>query len=468
MSVGTHGRTTDTEPTATFARLTRDAPVPGRCHTTRSPKRTQTNIRPAKTGHASLLPDPRVGNKSTHRVLTCVGLVLRIATSTRNSGKTNPNRQRSQTGAVMSLPDIQQNKNLQGNGFRARVQRFGGQLAGMIMPNIGAFIAWGLLTALFIPNGWMPNETLATMVGPIITYLLPVLIGYTGGRMVHGQRGAVIGAVATMGVVVGADIPMFLGAMIVGPASAWLLKQFDKLVAGRVRTGFEMLVDNFSLGIIGLLAAVAARLAIGPVVEVLVKALGAGVEVLVNHGLLPLASIIVEPAKVLFLNNAINHGVLSPLGAAEAQQFGKSILFMVESNPGPGLGILLAFWLFGNKALRGSAPRRGDHPPVRWHPRDLLPLRPGPPDHAARGHRWWHERPGRRLPAGCRPGRTRLPGQHPRLLPGDPTRWLLPNAGRSPRRHRRILRHRSRPARLPSSQGGRRRTCGDRDPRRHR
>nr|WP_185975736.1 PTS mannitol transporter subunit IICB [Tessaracoccus rhinocerotis] len=254
------------------------------------------------------------------------------------------------------LPDARVNKNLEGTGFRARVQKFGGFLAGMIMPNIGAFIAWGLLTALFIPNGWLPNETLATMVGPIITYLLPILIGYTAGRIVHGQRGAVIGAIATMGVVVGSEVPMFLGAMIIAPISAWLLKKFDKLIEGRVASGFEMLVDNFSLGIIGMLMAILGRLGIGPVVNTLVGWLGSGVDLLVQNGLLPLASIFVEPAKVLFLNNAINHGVLTPLGAAESQSLGQSILFMVESNPGPGLGILCAFLVFGPKALRGSTP----------------------------------------------------------------------------------------------------------------
>jgi PTS system mannitol-specific IIC component len=254
------------------------------------------------------------------------------------------------------LPDARVNKNLQGPGWRAKVQKFGGYLAGMIMPNIGAFIAWGLITMLFIPTGWTPNATLAALVGPIITYLLPVLIGYTGGRMVHGQRGAVIAAIATMGVIVGTDVPMFLGAMIIGPLSAFLLKLLDKSIEGKVKTGFEMLIDNFSLGILGGIMAVLGRLAIGPVVEILVKWLGSGVQALVDAHLLPLASIFVEPAKILFLNNAINHGVLSPLGAAQAQATGQSILFMVESNPGPGLGLLLAFMFFGPIALRPSAP----------------------------------------------------------------------------------------------------------------
>ena len=247
-------------------------------------------------------------------------------------------------------------KHREGPGVQATIQRIGGFLAGMIMPNIAAFIAWGLITALFIPTGWWPNEQLATLVGPMILSLLPILIGYTGGRLVHGQRGAVVGAVATMGVVVGTDIPMFLGAMIIGPLAAWILKQIDGVVQQRTRSGFEMLVDNFSAGILGVVMAILGLLAVGPVVETLANAAGEGVDFLVNSGLLPLVSIIVEPAKVLFLNNAINHGVLGPLGVTQALENGKSILFMIETNPGPGLGILLAYLLFGPRSMRPSAP----------------------------------------------------------------------------------------------------------------
>lgn len=236
------------------------------------------------------------------------------------------------------------------------MQRLGGYLAAMVMPNIGAFIAWGLITALFIPTGWIPNKTLAELVGPMISILLPVLIGYTGGRLVHGQRGAVVGAVATMGLVVGADVPMILGAMIIGPLTAYVLKLFDGLVENKIRPGFEMLVDNFSAGIIGAAMAIGGVYGIGPVVEWLTKQAGSGVDWLVGKDLLPLTSVLVEPAKVLFLNNAINHGVFGPLGIAEAADKGKSILFMIESNPGPGLGLLLAFMVFGPRALRPSAP----------------------------------------------------------------------------------------------------------------
>ncbi|GAA2717210.1 MULTISPECIES: PTS mannitol transporter subunit IICB [Actinoplanes] len=243
-----------------------------------------------------------------------------------------------------------------GIGFRARVQKLGGHLAGMVMPNIGALIAWGLITAMFIPVGWIPNENLAQLVDPMIKYLLPILIGYTGGRIVHGQRGAVVGAIATFGVIVGADVPMFLGAMIIAPLTAYVLKLFDNAVDGRIKPGFEMLVDNFSAGIIGGLFAILGKLAIGPVVDGLTKAAGNAVDWLLDHSLMPLASILVEPAKVLFLNNAINHGVFGPLGVQQVQETGKSILFMIESNPGPGLGLLTAYLFFGPKSLRPSAP----------------------------------------------------------------------------------------------------------------
>jgi mannitol-specific phosphotransferase system IIC component len=241
-------------------------------------------------------------------------------------------------------------------GIRAAIQKLGGFLAGMVIPNIGAFIAWGLLTAFVIPTGWTPNAHLAELVGPMITFLLPILIGYTGGMLIHGQRGAVVGAIATAGVAVGADIPMFLGAMVMGPLGGWVIKQFDRLTEEHVPLGFEMLVRNFSAGILGGILAILAFLAIGPTVEAISNVLGHGVNFLVDHTLLPLVSIIVEPAKVLFLNNAINHGVLAPLGVAEVAKNGKAIHFLIETNPGPGLGLLTAYWFFGPRAIRPSAP----------------------------------------------------------------------------------------------------------------
>jgi mannitol PTS system EIICBA or EIICB component len=240
--------------------------------------------------------------------------------------------------------------------IRTSAQRFGAYLASMVMPNIGAFIAWGLISALFIENGWLPNEQLARLADPMVHVLLPVLIGYTGGRLVHGQRGAIVGAIATIGLVVGADIPMFLGAMVMGPLAGFVIKRFDRVVLPRVKAGFEMLVENFSAGILGGAMAVLGMIMIGPVVEALTTALGQGVQWLIGASLLPIASVIIEPAKVLFLNNAINHGVLGPLGVAHSGNDGKAIEYLLEANPGPGLGILFACLLFGPRVMRGSLP----------------------------------------------------------------------------------------------------------------
>ena len=226
--------------------------------------------------------------------------------------------------------------------MKEKVQVFGRFLSGMVMPNIGAFIAWGLITALFIETGWFPNETFAKLVTPMSSMLLPLVIAYTGGEVVAGKRGGVIGAIATMGVIVGSDIPMFIGAMIVGPLSAWILKKFDQAIEGHTPAGFEMLVNNFSLGIIGAILALLAMKGITPLVNGLNEAMRAGVGFFVDHRLLPLTSVFIEPAKVLFLNNAINHGILSPMGIQQVEEVGKSIFFLLEANPGPGLGVLLA------------------------------------------------------------------------------------------------------------------------------
>ncbi|WP_067143192.1 PTS mannitol transporter subunit IICB [Oceanivirga salmonicida] len=235
------------------------------------------------------------------------------------------------------------------------VQKIGTALSSMVMPNIGAFIAWGLITALFIPTGWLPNAELSKMVGPMIQYLLPLLIAYTAGKNIHDSRGAVIATIATMGVVTGTDAVMFLGAMIMGPLSAYLMKKFDEIVQPNIKPGFEMLVNNFSLGILGFILAILGFFSVGPAVASLNQTLSLGVDIIINAHLLPLANVFIEPAKILFLNNAINHGILTPLGTEEARVTGKSILFLLEANPGVGLGILMAYMFYGKGVSKSSA-----------------------------------------------------------------------------------------------------------------
>ena len=241
------------------------------------------------------------------------------------------------------------------------LQKFGKFLSAMVMPNIGAFIAWGFITALFIPAGWLPNEKLAAIQPYMLFYLLPVLIAYTGGKMVGGDRGGVIGGIAVMGAIAGVGgtegQPMLMGAMIMGPLAGWVIKQFDKFMEDKMPAGFEMLINNFSVGILGMLLAIFGSYIMSPLMTAIMNVLTAGVNALVNAHLLPLAAIFIEPAKVLFLNNAINHGIFTPIGATQVEEAGKSIMYMLEANPGPGLGVLLAYMFFSKDDMtRQSAP----------------------------------------------------------------------------------------------------------------
>lgn len=244
----------------------------------------------------------------------------------------------------------------QKSSLKVRIQKLGTSLSNMVMPNIGAFIAWGVAASLFIATGYLPNKALdANVVGPMLKYVLPLLIGYTGGYNIHKQRGGVIGAIASFGAIAGSTVTMFIGAMVMGPLSAWVLKKFDEKVQPKIKTGFEMLVNNFSLGLIGFALMVLAFFVIGPVVAQLTEWVGLGVETIVKVHLLPLANLIIEPAKILFLNNALNHGIFTPLGTEQVAKVGKSVLFLLEANPGPGLGVLVAYAMFGKGSAKSSS-----------------------------------------------------------------------------------------------------------------
>lgn len=242
------------------------------------------------------------------------------------------------------------------SAVKSRIQAFGGFLTGMVLPNIGAFIAWGLLTALFMPNGYFPNETLDAMRPFMLRFMLPSLMAYSGGKAVYKSRGAVIGVIATFGVIAAAEVPMFIGAMVMGPLAAWVLKKFDGLVDGKVKSGFEMLVNNFSLGIIGMLIAILGNLTFSPMILGLNEFFRTAVEALVERNLLFAMPIFTEPARMLFLNNAISQGIMNPMGIQDAAETGQSIFFLLTSNPGPGLGLLLAYWKFGKGNAKDNAP----------------------------------------------------------------------------------------------------------------
>ncbi|MBU7498518.1 PTS mannitol transporter subunit IICBA [Lactiplantibacillus pentosus] len=245
---------------------------------------------------------------------------------------------------------------IQKSSLKTKVQKFGTSLSSMIMPNISSLIAWGLITAIFMAAGWWPNAKIATLIDPMKLYLIPLLIAYVGGRMVYNERGAVVGAIAVMGVIVGSNIPMFLGAMIMGPLGGWCMKKFDQVFRDKIKTGFEMLYDNFSSGIMGMILAIFGLFIVNPLVVAGNNLISKGVDWIISIHMLPLANIFIEPAKVLFLNNAVGNGILVPLGIQQSASAGKSILFLLEADPGPGLGILLAFMIFGKGMAKASAP----------------------------------------------------------------------------------------------------------------
>lgn len=241
-------------------------------------------------------------------------------------------------------------------GIKTKVQKLGRALSGMVMPNIGAFIAWGFITAIFTPTGWFPNEKITLLVEPLTQYLLPLLVGITGGKVTGGPRGGVVAAISTIGVIASTSIPMVLGAMVMGPLSGYIIKKFDKIIKDKVPAGFEMLVNNFSLAIIGMILAIVGLFVIGPSMTIIVGVMNIGVSFIVKNGLLPLLAVFIEPIKVLFLNNAINHGIIGVIALDQVNEYGKSILYLLEANPGPGLGVILSYFIYSKGTMKQSAP----------------------------------------------------------------------------------------------------------------
>ncbi|CUN99340.1 PTS system mannitol-specific transporter subunit IIBC [Clostridium disporicum] len=240
--------------------------------------------------------------------------------------------------------------------IKEKVQSFGNFISSMIIPNIGAFIAWGFITAIFTPTGWFPNEKITLLVEPLTQYLLPLLVGITGGKVTGGPRGGVVAAISTIGVIASTSIPMVLGAMVMGPLSGYIIKKFDKIIKDKVPAGFEMLVNNFSLAIIGMILAIVGLFVIGPSMTIIVGVMNIGVSFIVKNGLLPLLAVFIEPIKVLFLNNAINHGIIDVIALDQVNEYGKSILYLLEANPGPGLGVILSYFIYSKGTMKQSAP----------------------------------------------------------------------------------------------------------------
>lgn len=185
--------------------------------------------------------------------------------------------------------------------IKSKFQRVVKFLSLMIMTNIGVFIAWGLITLLVIPKGFFHNEALGSLADSMVKYLFPLIVSIKGGNMISGYRGGIIAAVATMGVIVGTDIPMMIGAMILGPLAAYIIKAFDKVIENRIPAGFEMLVNNFSIGAISMILAIIGFMIIKPITFGLLMILKSSKEFIVSKGLIPSIFIISFVALIIFL-----------------------------------------------------------------------------------------------------------------------------------------------------------------------
>ena len=240
--------------------------------------------------------------------------------------------------------------------IRSNVQKIGSFISSMIIPNIGAFIAWGFIAAIFSPTGWFPNERISTLIDPLKNYLLPLLVGYTGGKVTGGARGGIVASIATIGVICGANIPMILGAIIIGPVSGYLIKKLDIKLKDKIPYGFEMLVNNFSLAFMGIILAIIGLVIIGPSIIIVDKIMNKGVYFIIRNGLLALLAIFIEPIKVLFLNNVMNHGIINIIAMDQITEYGKSILYLLEANPGPGLGVILSYYIYSKGVMKQFVP----------------------------------------------------------------------------------------------------------------
>ncbi|MFB8538316.1 PTS transporter subunit EIIC [Enterococcus thailandicus] len=223
------------------------------------------------------------------------------------------------------------------------------------MPNLSIFIAWGFLSFLTPYFSGELAQRLNEVSEWMLHLLLPILIGYLGGKITGNQRGAIVGAIATLGIIVGSTAPQIVGAMIMGTLAGKVYDFFENKVKEQFTIGYEMLIHNLLVGIIGGVCCLLGMIVITPLISSVSQMISQAILWLTEMKMLTLAHVLLEPLKVLFFNNIINHGILTPLGIEFAQQENSSILFLMEANPGPGIGVLLAILFQGRRETKTNA-----------------------------------------------------------------------------------------------------------------
>ena len=254
--------------------------------------------------------------------------------------------------------------------MRNTIHKFGKFYSSIMINMIGIFIFTGVLSVVFGDHGWWPNADIYAISAFVYSYVIPILIAYTAGNQigtvheatdpdrrttgVHHAGGA-IAVLAVSGMILADKNSAILGAMILGPVCGYVWKHLLEPWTRKVVPGLEMLTRNLAAAVTGMGFALVAYIGLAPFIHALTQVLMMGVNALWERNLVCLVSLVIEPCKVFFLNNCINHGILLPLAIQQAGETGTSILFLLESNPGPGFGVLLALWLCQRKRRKEYA-----------------------------------------------------------------------------------------------------------------
>ncbi|WP_054972711.1 PTS sugar transporter subunit IIA [Paenibacillus sp. A3] len=238
-----------------------------------------------------------------------------------------------------------------------RINRIGRFLSYLVFQNIAGLIGLGLIRVLFGERGWFPVPEVQDILNPILKYFLPLLFAYTGGRMIGSHRGGVIASFVMIGMIAGnpSDYSMLMPAMLVGPLTGWIIARTDRWLVDRIPVGLELLCYNVAAGLIGVVLCLFCYAEVAHWFVLGMQGIHGAAKLMLESNYLPWVALAVEPGKVMFLNNVMNHGIFEPLGIQQTKEFGQSVFFLLETNPGPGAGLLLAYYMLLKNKPRDNA-----------------------------------------------------------------------------------------------------------------
>lgn len=221
----------------------------------------------------------------------------------------------------------------------------------IIAANLPLFIMLGFISLAFSNSGLFPNEKMALVSQSCYSYLLPTILAYYAGKKIGGDSGAFTGAVCGLSISIFSAYTSFIASIFMGTLCGVLCRFLKEKIKFDKFTGFEMISKNIFFGAVGVITVSLTYFVFAPIFSYIDLFFANLIEYLTDVKTLPITTSIIETLKVFSLNNSINHGFLIPAGVENATKFGKSVFFLLETNPGPGLGILLALYIL-NKDRR--------------------------------------------------------------------------------------------------------------------